>query len=333
MPNTFVLGTSFSPEYAEYIGKDNAFQMLEIITSKLGIEDIRLGLRWDVVGKEKELSLSYYDKYLEYLLKNKCKICLNVGPIKVFRWPEEHIPMYISVKERELITPDCEIAKFSYEYLEKLLVLLKDEYGSRLDDVMFQLENEGYFRFGKLRLAMSQEYILGLIEILKRYFPNNRVMVNSAGRKNLKEIVNLFKVIVEKGLYPPESLVLGFNYYFKIPVIFTIDPLDSFSPFEMSMKRLHRYQKEMGFGLEISEGQFEPWGKIVTPGNSYADYEHLLDKCSRYFPVDYQNKLLRLWGAEELALKILNNTLSEEHERIIGVIKYRDRYISAPYVK
>lgn len=331
--NNLVLGTSFSPEYAEYLGDDNPIKLLQIIVKELGIKDIRLGLRWNVIEKDGELSLSYYDRYIKYLLKNKCKICLNIGPIKVLRWPEEHIPKDMLVKKGQLITPDCEIAKYSYEYLEKLLILLKKKYGNKLDDVMFQLENEGYYSFGKLGLTMSQEYILGLMEIFKRYFPNNKVMVNSAGRRNLKDIVNLFKVIVEKGIYPAESLVLGFNYYFKVPGKLISDSLDSFSPFEMSMKRLHKYQRDMGFGLEISEGQFEPWGDMVTPGNSYVDYEYLLDKCNRYFPMDYPYKLVRLWGTEELALKILNNTLSEEHERIIGAIKYRDRYISAPYLK
>ncbi len=50
---------------------------------------------------------------------------------------------------------------------------------------MFQLENEGFYKFGRLGLTMSQEYILELLKMLKRYFPNNRVMFNSMGRKKL----------------------------------------------------------------------------------------------------------------------------------------------------
>lgn len=322
MSNNIVLGTSFSPEYAEYLCENSSNKLLDIITNKLGIKDIRLGLRWDVVAREKQFSLGYYDMYLKYLLKNKCNICLNIGPIKVFRWPEEHIPNGISVKNGESITPDCEIAKYAYEYLEELLILLKKEFGSRLDNVMFQLENEGYYRFGDLGVLMSQEYILNLMKILQRHFPKNKVMVNSAGKRNLRKIIKLFKVIIASGIYPPESLVLGFNYYFKVPGVFSRDPLDSFALFEMSIKKLHEYQNKIGFGLEISEGQFEPWGKIVTPGNSYVDYEYLIDRGNRYFPMDYPYKLLRLWGTEELALKILNNNLSDEHERIINSIMY-----------
>ncbi|MDY0097187.1 MAG: hypothetical protein RBS01_02440 [Candidatus Dojkabacteria bacterium] len=317
--NTIVLGTSFSPEYAKYIGSRDPLDLLKVINRDLGIDDIRLGLRWNVVQKDKEISLDFYDKYLEYLFKNNCKVCLNVGPIKVFRWPEDHIPKDIEVKE-SIVTPDSDIAKYSYEYLDNLLTLLKQKYGNRLDDVMFQLENEAFFKFGRLRITMSKEYLLSLTEILRSHFPNNRVMFNSAGRKNLKSVVELFKDISDKGIYTPQSLVLGFNYYFKLPNIPTKDPITSFSLLSMSIKKLHRYQKEMGFGLEISEGQFEPWGKQKTPGNSYSDYEYLLEKCKRYFPNDYQYKLLRLWGTEELALKIFKDTLEDEHKRIIASI-------------
>lgn len=322
MRNNIVLGTSFSPEYAKSLGCDKPLELLEIINKELGIKDIRLGLRWNVVEKDKKISLDYYDKYLKYLFKNDCKVCLNIGPIKVFRWPEEHIPKGISIKKREYITLDMDIAKYSYEYLEKLLILLKKEYGKKLDNAMFQIENECFYRFGRLGLLMSQEYILGLLKILKRYFPNNRVMFDSAGRKNLKEIVHLFKNINDAKIYPYESLVLGFNYYFKLPKRPQRDPLKGLSFSSMSITKLHHYQKKLGFELEISEGQFEPWGKVVSPGNSYLDYEYLINKSIRYFPKEYQYKLIRLWGSERLALKILNRKVNEEHEKIIASISH-----------
>ncbi|NLE31055.1 hypothetical protein GX618_02145, partial [Candidatus Dojkabacteria bacterium] len=123
MNNSIVLGTSFSPEYAKSLGCENPLKLLKIINKELGIKDIRLGLRWNVVERDKKISLDYYDKYLKYLFKNDCKVCLNIGPIKIFRWPEEHIPRQISVKKGEYITPDMDIAKYSYQYFEKLLIL------------------------------------------------------------------------------------------------------------------------------------------------------------------------------------------------------------------
>ncbi len=321
MVNNIVLGTSFSPEYAKQKGSDNPLELLKIINKELGIKDIRLGLRWNVVEKDKKVSLKYYDKYLEYLFKNDCKVCLNIGPIKVFRWPEEHIPKHLKTEKEEVITPESEISEYSYEYLDKLLTLLKSEYRNKLDNVTFQLDNEGFYKFGKRGITMSNEYILDLLNILKKHFPNNKVMFNSAGRTNLKKIIGLFNTIIEKNIYKGQSLVLGYNYYFKLPNIRQRDSLMSLSLSSMSIRKLHKYQKEMGFGLEISEGQFEPWGKQKTPGNSYIDFEYLLNKCNRYFPKEYKYKLLRLWGTEEFALKILNNKISEDHKRIMSSIK------------
>lgn len=145
-------------------------------------------------------------------------------------------------------------------------------------------------------------------------------MFDSAGRTNLKEIIELFKNINDMEIYPYESLVLGFNYYFKLPKFPQRDPLKGLSITSMSISKLHQYQKELRFGLEISEGQFEPWKKVVTPGNSYLDYEYLINNSIRYFPKDYRYKLIRLWGSEKLAMKILNNEVNEEHEKIIASI-------------
>ncbi len=321
MLNDIVLGTSFSPEYAKQKGSDNPLDILKIINKELGIKDIRLGLRWNVVEENKKISLSYYNKYLEYLFENDCNVCLNIGPIKVFRWPEEHIPKHLKTEKEEVITPESEISEYSYEYLDKLLTLLKREYGNKMDNVMFQLDNEGYYKFGRRGITMSNEYILDLVNILKKQFPNNRLMFNSAGRMNLKKLMELFKTIIKKNIYKGTSLVLGYNYYFKLPNTPQKDSLTSLFPLSMSIRRLHKFQKEIGFGLEVSEGQFEPWGKQKTPGNSYMDYEYLLEKCNKYFPKDYIYKLLRLWGTEELALKILNKKVTEEHKKIITSIK------------
>jgi hypothetical protein len=31
--------------------------------------------------------------------------------------------------------------------------------------------------------------------------------------------------------------------------------------------------REVGYGIEVTEAQMEPWGKMVTPGNSYKEFE------------------------------------------------------------
>lgn len=322
MSRDIVLGGSFSPEYCKSIGEDIPLDLLKIVVEELNIRDIRLGLRWNVIEREKGISLDYYDKYLKYILKNRCKLTLNIGPIKVFRWPEEHIPKYYISKESDTVTSECDLGKNALEYLNKILTVLKKKYGKDLNDTVFQLDNEAFYRFGGHGITMSNGYVLDTVRVLKEYFPENRIMFSSAGRKNLRRVINIFDCIEKENIYKYESLILGFNYYFRLPNLPKVDPIKGFQPFRMSINRLKEIQRKNLFGLEISEGQFEPWGIADTPGNIYSEYLYLLDKCIEYFPDDYKYKLIRLWGVEELALRIKNKELNSEHTQIIKSIKY-----------
>jgi len=106
-----------------------------------------------------------------------------------------------------------------------------------------------------------------------------------------------------------------------LPLPRKTDPIKYGNPLNMSIKRLHRERKRFGFGLEISEAQFEPWGIVKSPGNSVEDFEYLLKNCNTFFPKDYPYKLVRLWGSEELAIKILNKNTSEVHDKLIQSIQ------------
>lgn len=317
-------GTSFSPEYAEYIGDKDPLETLRTIRRELNIQDFRLGLRWNTVEKEKEVSLAYYEKYLDYLLNKGCKICINIGPIKVMRWPEEHIPSYIDVKKRSIVKNDSDIAKYAIEYLFKLLELLKRNYGEALSSssqVSFQIENECYNRFGHKRLLMSDEYLLEVVKILNSYYPQNNLMMDSAARKDLRRILHFFKIVTNSNLYSWEQLRVGLNYYSMIPETLPfskrIEALTFFLPWSMPLCRLKSLQKKYDFGLEISEAQFEPWGVQTEPGNSLSELEYILKNVVKIFPENYSPKLVRLWGTEEFALKMKECKLTVEHENIL----------------
>lgn len=322
MSKNFVLGASFSPEYASSISENKPLDILKTTIGELNIRDIRLGLRWNRVESNKGLSLEYYDRYISYLLKKECKLILNIGPIKVFRWPEEHIPVQYHDFSIKTLKSDSELGKYSLDYLNNLLEKLKEEYGKALEDIVFQLDNEPFYRFGYLGITMSNEYLLSTVKILKRYFPNSKLMINTAGKRNLKRVVKVFELIERDKLFDYSSLILGFNYYFRLPKLPKRDPIKQFNPLYMNIGRLKRIQKEKSFNLEISEAQFEPWGIANTPGNSYSDYVYLLDKCLEFFPINYERKLIRLWGIEGLVSRILNKELSLEHTNIINAIRY-----------
>lgn len=313
-------GTSFSPEYAAPIGKREdvqAFHLFETIHETLGIKNIRFGLRWNRIDDGKKIDLGYYRKYLDYLFAHSCTVTLNIGPIKVFRWPEEHFPPHMGIYKTDFVTQDCELAKHAYEYLAKLLELLEKEYGDHLRDVTFQLENEPFYRFGRIGMLMSQEYVKELSRIMQEHRPGVRLLFDSAGRRDLRTLVNLFKSLIADYGYAGSDLVLGFNYYFRIGgksrIFRRRDPFVFASPFDMNMASLHREQRRMGFGLEISEGQFEPWGSEKSPGNSIEEFDYLVKKSVRFFPRGYEYKLIRLWGTEQLAMKLASGSANAVH--------------------
>lgn len=320
MNKEIVWGTSFSPEYSQYLGDSNPLETLKIINKELGIQDFRLGLRWNVLQKNGKVSLKYYQKYIDYLLKSNCNVCLNVGPIKVMRWPEEHIPSYIEVEKRAVVKKDSEIAKYAIEYFTQLLELIKKEYGQGKNN-SFQIENECFNRFGHKRLLMSNEYLVEIAAILHEYFPKSKLMMDSSARKDLRKLMHLFDIFVDNKLFEWKQLTLGINYYSMIPEMKPffkrIEALSFYLPWSMPLSTLKRYQEEKGFGLEISEAQFEPWGEMTLPGNSVEELRYVVKHGLKIFPDNYKKRVIRLWGMEEFGLKMKEKRLTSEHRDII----------------
>lgn len=324
MNKEIVWGTSFSPEYLQYLGDSNPLETLKIIYKELGIQDFRLGLRWNVIEKNGEVSLKYYKEYIDCLLKSNSKVCLNVGPIKVMRWPEEHIPQHIEVRKRSVVRRDSEIVKYAIEYFRKLLELIKKEYGKEenfSNRVSFQIENECFNRFGHKRLLMSNGYLVEIATILHEYFPKSKLMMDSSARKDLRKLIHLFELFVKNELFEWEQLTLGINYYSMIPEIRPffkrIEALSFYLPWSMPLSFLKRHQEVKGFSLEISEAQFEPWGEMTLPGNSVEELRYVVKNGFKIFPDNYKERVIRLWGMEEFGLKMKEKKLNSQHKKII----------------
>lgn len=79
MSENFLIGSSFSPEYCEYIGVRKPIESLKFLYSDLGIKDVRFGLRWNLIDSGKEINLDYYREYLDYFFK-KDKSLLKCWP-------------------------------------------------------------------------------------------------------------------------------------------------------------------------------------------------------------------------------------------------------------
>ena len=188
------LGCSLSPEQLEWLGvHDSPEQVLDYL-QELGIKDIRLGIRWNrSVDEEGEVDLSYYAPWIEQSLKRGMNLCLNVGPIKVFRFPEDHVPESVLKKLEQheglpkkggLIGPDDPLADDALDYLNALLPELKKLTGDHA--VTIQPENEAHVPFGEHEWVASHEYFFKVCKTIKDHFPNSPLLLNSPAVKQSK---------------------------------------------------------------------------------------------------------------------------------------------------
>jgi len=348
------LGCSFSPEdFSLKMGQNSngenskdyssVLQAFKIIVEDLKIRDVRLGIRWLETADEKgdfdpkRFSLKY-KPYLDYCIEKGINICLNVGPIKVFRYPEDFVPDYVLNKlssklaKGSLIKPDMEIADRAASYLDEVLFYISSSYDSEelKKFVIIQPENEPFNPAGENRWIMSEEYLLEIIGRINHYFPQSHILLNSANYNDLRKISNLYKEAISQNPKIKGRLISGINFYFRkpsrpnLPVIGELDPvtmagLEGKRSFEENIK--FSQDKNFGYKIEVTELQSEPWETEKAPGNSahlffYSlkrSFDNLIDPQS-------QRSILRIWGIEELVGKIINRKLSSEHLEIIRSI-------------
>jgi len=334
------IGTSFSPEHVEElfaqegkgVSQEMVMNVLRYAVEVLHMKEVRLGIRWNMVDNGKRINISYYKPFLEYCFKHKINICLNVGPIKTFRWPEQYVPKYILSeknklpKKSEIIESDSFLAKKAYTYLEKLLRTLVASYSpAQLHYITsIQPENEPLHKFGIYEWIMSDEYLQTITEIILKYFPRREIILSSSETRNAGQVMSLFeKMDLKKG-----QAVCGINYYFKVPRTKTlpfIGPLDymlyshvrSKNPFAEEIKKMH----QKGIGVEVVEGQAEIWDPILSPGNDYKEFQYLLLRCAENILFSHGDFLIRMWGIERLAKNFLTHTETQDHRYIQSLIQ------------
>jgi len=324
-----LIGCSFAPKK---FSKDPkvGLDALQILIKTLHIKHIRFPLDWNRIETQKgTLTLDFFRPYIDILIENNIKICLNVGPIKTFRWPEAKIPKFIDkpqtlTRKHQVITVQSDLSRRSIEYLNKLLELLKKTYGKSLNPDTIQPENEAFFNFGHLQLTMDYGHMTKVVNTIHHHYPNKRILLNSAGRRNLSQIINFMKKYRQFPSTESARFRVGYDYYHRVkgmPVIYEyIDHLTLDWPWNMSIKTLKKKALQENFEIEVTEAQFRPWGKYKKPGDSFEDLLYVLTRCSTILPKQQSEKIIRLWGIEAFAKKILGNNLTSEHHKMIKLI-------------
>lgn len=340
---TVEFGSSFSPEHIEELYVENKkgrkptprelLEMLQIVVEEFSIKDIRLGIRWNKVAKANgTIDLSYYKPFLSYCMSKSCRITFNIGPIKTFRWPEQYVPEFVlqqlecMPQKGTILSEEDKILTNALQYLKKLLKALRQEFSQeQLQYIkVIQPENESLHAFGIYKWRMSEEYLERVVAIVLKEFPDVSIMLNSSETTNLNQIQKFFSTLTKKYPKLKGRLILGFNYYYRVPGRITIPfihTIDSITLNKQKCKENIRCCEDMGFQIEISEAQCEPWPPIWSPGNSVEEFRFMIMRCIKnILPAD-QYSVIRLWGIERLAKARLEAKLNDDQEKIIELIK------------
>jgi hypothetical protein len=330
-------GTSFAAEmwHDDARGRRDALWGLGFALRDLGIHRVRLGIRWrSTVEKDGSINLSSIRPVLDRCLAAGADVCLNVGAIRTFRYPEEYVPpaVFSSLKQppppRSVIHPSNELAGHALDYLKRLLDALEGEYGRGIPLIRsVQVENEPFHELGHNQWIMSPAYLATQMRMLDEVMPGVQVLMNSAGRRNLESIRRTCAAVIAADPSWRGRLVSGFDFYFRSPdrarstLGRYFDPITYGGAFSASCESQIEAARDLGFRIEVTEGQAEPFGVYDSPGNSVTDFRYLVIRCLDKVFDRRQPALLRIWGIEELAKKAQHGLLNDEHRQIISLIQ------------
>ena len=328
------LGASFAPEQYGARGlREDALSGLKLTRDALAVRELRLGIRWNrAVNREEAPDLSYYAPVIDAALVAGATVCMNVGPVRTFRWPEEHVPRKVLRAAEPLPSSrgrfplDSGLAQTALVYLEELLEALRRDYGREF--AVVQAENEPFYPLGPHEWEMSPAYLEAVIERIDAAFPEAGILVTSAGRLHLNDVRDLFiRLLARDAERFGGRLVSGFDFHYKtplrdsIPVVRYFDQIAYARPFAPDLGEHRNDARTLGFRLEVTEGQAEPYGHFTDPGNSAKHFRYMILRCLNEVLDPQQPALIRIWGVEELTKKMLRRQLTDEHRQIIELIQ------------
>jgi len=341
---TISYGASFSPEMAEKLADGagisiSAREQLEIIRTQFSITDIRLGIRWNRVVNNGHIDLSYYDPVLRYALDSGMRVTLNIGPVKTFRWPEQHPPMDLLRRleadqklppHYAVIEPSDPLGGEALVYADRLLSELKKTYTpNQISHITtIQPENESFHGFGEYKWRFSTSYMHALSMLIHDHVPHAGIMVNSSEFFDISQIEHYFDELMRTHPQLKDRLVSGINYYHNapqnrhLPFVGKIDSITFAKLFGKNPYQDHIKKGEgTGFRVEVSEAMVEPWPPVMTPGNSVAEFRFVTLRAMNHLLDPDVESVIRIWGIERLAHALYSGSQTPEHGRIIELIQ------------
>ena len=327
-------GATFIAEaYQLENGPDRALAALDFIINTLGMRALRFGIRWNTIQPKKDVfDFEKYRPLLQYCFDKGISVTLSAGPIKSPGWPEQFVPEWVLSElsiipaKNAVIEVNSELSQRAHAWISRLMLYISREFSlaDLANITTIQIENELANPFGQWRWVMSDEYVLSIIDTVDLYLPQRKILYNTAGRFNLKQLTSL--ILKHKN---PTRCILGIDYYYtmnstvRYPFHQYFNGNTAGLPWHATIAQTQHLAQKYGFTLEVTEAQMEPWGRAEAPGNSLQSLQYVLLQSRRFLQLSDPWKLyIGLWGVDRFANIFLDGVETVEHEKIKNLIAH-----------
>lgn len=234
-------GVDFSQMQAQSLGLDWK-EVYSAIINDLGAKNIKIHTQWDwVEGQRGEYYFNDIDWQLAQAKNKGVKVIYVVG-MKSGRWPECHIPEWVSGLSEQ------QQKDATLNYIKEVV----QRYKGNDAIINWQVENEPLFRFGQCPgwYYTNDNFLRQEVALVKSLDPSRKIIVSDSGEGSMwfgvAKIGDIVGTTMYRGAWAHISDSLGFPFRY------------SFSPAYYSRKALI-IEKIFGKDVICIELQAEPW--------------------------------------------------------------------------
>jgi len=290
IPEKIEWGVIFSQKQCEYLNLDWKKVYLEILND-LKVKNIKLISHWDLIEpKEGEFNFEALDWQIKEAEKRNAKVILVIG-MKTGRWPECHIPNWVTQKSKLK----------SQNYEEAVLNFIKtivERYKNSSSVLAWQIENEPFFPFG-ICPKIEKETVKKEFELVKVLDSRPTIFVDSGEYSfwvHAAKLADIVGTTLHRKVYSDQLKI-----YFSLP----------FPPSYYFFKKvfIHKFFKKE---VILAELQAEPWCKSAFLLECPEKEQEITMSFEQFkknieFAKKAGFKKIYLWGAEWWYLKKTEN--------------------------
>jgi hypothetical protein len=279
-----VWGVDFSQMQTESLKLDWKQTYLAILND-LNVKNIKIHTQWDwVEGKEDNYFFDDIDWQINQAKQSGAKIIYVVG-MKTGRWPECHMPSWISNSSKEQQQEEL------LEYIKKVILRYKDD-----DTILaWQVENEPFFVFGQCPswYYSDKTFLKKEVDLVKSLDSTRQVIVSDSGEQSMwfspAKIGDVVGITMYREVWFHIIDGIGFNLdYFLPPVVYS-----------RKAQIINKIFKKDVICIEL---QAEPWAEEPFYKISLEEQEKTMNLDRFQKNVEYAKETgldtFYFWGAE-----------------------------------